>query len=178
VGHSLLTASGIPCAGEGDIKTALAMKICDTLDKGGSFCEIVAMDYDVGSIIMGHDGPFHIKIAADKPVLRGLGVYHGKKGCGVSVEANVAEGDVTLLGVTQTLEGKLKLIISEGKAVKEQILMIGNTQTHVKFDADPDTYMNRWLVEAPTHHFAMSIGKNAGLYEKVADLLAINSVTL
>lgn len=27
VGHSLLTARGIPCSGEGDLKTALAMKI-------------------------------------------------------------------------------------------------------------------------------------------------------
>lgn len=38
VGHSLLTSKGIPCAGEGDLKTCLAMKICDILDKGGSFC--------------------------------------------------------------------------------------------------------------------------------------------
>lgn len=42
VGHSLLTAKGIPCAGEGDLKTALAMKICDIVGAGGSFCEIVA----------------------------------------------------------------------------------------------------------------------------------------
>lgn len=36
VGQSLLTASGVPCAGEGDLKTAVAMKICDTLGVGGS----------------------------------------------------------------------------------------------------------------------------------------------
>ena len=52
VGHSLHTAAGIPCAGEGDFKTAIAMKICDILNTGGSFCEIVACDFDVGSIIM------------------------------------------------------------------------------------------------------------------------------
>ena len=45
VGHSLLTASGVPCAGEADIKTALAMKICDLLGAGGSFSEIVVTDY-------------------------------------------------------------------------------------------------------------------------------------
>ena len=61
VGHSLLTAKGVPCAGEADIKTALAMKICDLLDNGGSFAEIVVTDYLNGTILIGHDGPFHEK---------------------------------------------------------------------------------------------------------------------
>jgi L-arabinose isomerase len=178
VGHSLLTAGGVPCAGEGDLKTAIAMKICDTLGKGGSFSEIVAIDYDLGTIILGHDGPFHISISDGKPILRGMGVYHGKKGSGVSVEAHVKPGPVTLLAVTQTVDGRLKMIISEAEAVKEQILMIGNTQTHVKFKTDPDSYMDRWFVEAPIHHFAMSVGHNAALFEKTAQLLGIGSVVI
>ncbi|MFP4697826.1 MAG: arabinose isomerase [Eubacteriales bacterium] len=178
VGHSLLTSKGVPCAGEGDLKTALAMKICDTLGLGGSFCEIVAVDYNRQTIIMGHDGPFHISISKGKPILRGLGVYHGKKGSGVSVEAKVIDGAVTMLGVTQTYDGKLKLIISEGKAVDEPILTIGNTQTHIKFDVDPDNYMDRWFKEAPTHHFAMSVGHNAEQFKKVAELLDIPYVVL
>lgn len=178
VGHSLLTAKGVPCAGEGDIKTALAMKICDILGTGGSFCEIVAVDYNKGTIILGHDGPFHIDIASEKPVLRGMGIYHGKKGSGVSVEAQVKAGAVTMLGITQTGDGKLKMIISEGEAISEQTLMIGNTQTHIKFSVDPDSYMDKWFVEAPTHHLAMSIGHNAKLFEKVAKLMNINYVIL
>ena len=87
VGHSLLTAKGIPCAGEGDLKTNVAMKICDLLGKGGSFTEIVAMDYVNNTMLMGHDGPFHISISDGRPVLRGMGVFHGKRGAGVSVEA-------------------------------------------------------------------------------------------
>ena len=173
VGHSLLTADHVPCAGEGDIKTALAMKICDILGKGGSFCEIVATDYNKGTIILGHDGPFHIDIAGEKPVLRGMGVYHGKRGSGVSVEAQVKEGKVTLLGITQTVEGKLRMIISVGEAVNYQTLMIGNTQTHVKFDTDPDSYMDKWFIQAPTHHLAMSVGDNKAVFEKVAKLMDI-----
>jgi len=173
VGHSLLTAKGIPCAGEGDLKTALAMKICDTLGLGGSFSEIVAMDYNRNTVILGHDGPFHISIADDKPVLRGMGVYHGKKGSGVSVEANVIEGAVTTLGVTQTVDGRMKLIISEGTAIKAPILAIGNTQTHIRFKQNPDEYMDGWFKEAPTHHCAMSVGHNASVLIKVADLLDI-----
>lgn len=176
VGNSLLTAMGVPCAGEGDLKTAIAMKICDTLDKGGSFCEIVAGDYKYDTMILGHDGPFHISISDGKPVLRGMGVYHGKRGSGVSVEAHVVTGPVTTLGVTQTKEDGLKFIVSEGTAENHPILTIGNTQTHVKFKNDIDTYMDAWFREAPTHHFAMSVGHNAELFKKTAALMDIKCV--
>ena len=178
VGHSLLTASGVACSGEGDLKTAVAMKICDLLGTGGSFTEIVAADYNHKTMILGHDGPFHIKISDGKPVLRGMGVYHGKKGSGVSVEANVIAGDVTTLGVTQMRDGKLKMIISQGEAIKEQTLLIGNTQTHVRFALSPEEYMDKWFAEAPTHHCAMSVGHNEQLFKKVAHLLDINCVTV
>ncbi len=173
VGHSLLTAAGIPCAGEGDLKTCLAMKICDILGTGGSFCEIVVTDYEDGTILLGHDGPFHLEIAKGKPILRGMGLYHGKQGTGVSVEAKVRTGAITNLGCTQIVDGKLKFIITEAESTDGEIMTIGNTQTPVRFKSDPDTYMDKWFAEVPTHHFAMSIGNNASLFTKVAELLRI-----
>lgn len=178
VGHSLLTARGIPCAGEGDLKTAVAMKICDILGTGGSYSEIVVVDYEDETILLGHDGPFHIAISEGKPVLRGMGLYHGKQGTGVSVEAKVKTGPVTTLNVTQTGEGKLKMIISEGESTNGPIMKIGNTQTPVKFRQHPDEYMEKWFQEAPTHHCAMAIGHQAKLFQKVAELMGISQVTL
>jgi L-arabinose isomerase len=78
LGHSLLTAKGIPCAGEGDLKIALVMKICDLLGTSGSFSEIVVVDYADQTILLGHDGPSHVEISEGKSILRGLGLYHGK----------------------------------------------------------------------------------------------------
>ena len=173
VGHSLLTAKGVACAGEGDIKTALAMKIADTLGRGGSFCEIVAADFNRNTMILGHDGPFHFAISKGKPILRGMGIYHGKMGSGVSVEAKVKPGPVTALGVTQTIEGKIKFNISEGEAIDAPILMNGNTSTHIRFQENPAEYMDKWFKEAPTHHFALSTGKNAQLFIKVAKMLNV-----
>jgi len=178
VGHSLLTAKGIPCSGEGDLKTAVAMKICDLLGIGGSFSEIVVADYTEGTILLGHDGPFHIAISQGKPILRGMGLYHGKQGSGVSVEAKVKTGPVTTLNVTQTGDGKLKLIIGEGESTDGPIMKIGNTQTHVRFREPPDVYMTRWFSEAPTHHCAMAVGHHAALLQKTGDLLGIRHVTL
>lgn len=178
VGHSLLTAKGIPCAGEGDLKTAVAMKICDILQVGGSFSEIVVVDYEDETILLGHDGPFHIAISDGKPILRGMGLYHGKHGMGVSVEAKVRKGPITTLNVTQTGDGRLKLIISEGESTNGPIMRIGNTQTPIKFKKHPDEYMEQWFNEAPTHHCAMSVGHNASLFEKVAQLMKIKYITL
>lgn len=178
VGHSLLTAKHVPCAGEADIKTCIAMKICDLLSAGGSFCEIVTTDYDLGTIIVGHDGPFHIAIAAEKPILRGMGVYHGKQGTGISVEAKVKTGDVTVLGIAQGAQGKLKFIVAEGESLSEEIMQIGNTQTHVRFSSDPDAFMERWFKQGPTHHFALSLGKNASVFGKIAELCSVECVIL
>ncbi|HWQ14855.1 MAG TPA: hypothetical protein VNL77_18795, partial [Roseiflexaceae bacterium] len=173
VGHSLLTARGIPCSGEGDLKTAVAMKICDTLGVGGSFSEIVVVDYEDETIRLGHDGPFHIAIAEGRPILRGMGLYHGKQGTGVSVEAKVRQGPVTTLNVTQTADGRLKLISGEGESTDGPTMQIGNTQTPVRFRLHPDEHMARWFAEAPTHHCALSIGHNAALFAKVAALLVV-----
>lgn len=174
VGFSLLNARGVACSGEGDIKTALAMKIADICGKGGSFCEIIAADFNRDTIILGHDGPFHIDISDKKPILRGMGIYHGKRGSGVSVEAKVTPGPITTLGVTQTIDGKLKFNISEGEALNAPILLNGNTSTHIRFSQKPAAYMDRWFAEAPTHHLAMTVGHNASLFVKIAELMDIN----
>ncbi|WP_238383106.1 L-fucose/L-arabinose isomerase family protein [Rubripirellula obstinata] len=173
LGHSLLTAQGIPCSGEGDMKTAVAMKICDILGVGGSYSELVACDYNHDTIILGHDGPFHIGIADGKPILRGMGLYHGKWGTGVSVEATVQKGPVTMLNLTQTGDGKLRMIANQGDAIEAPVLKIGNTMTHVKFDRGPSEMMNQWFALAPTHHAAMSVGHNRLQFEKVAKLMNI-----
>jgi L-arabinose isomerase len=178
VGHSLLTAKGIPCSGEGDLKTAVAMKICDILGTGGSFSEIVVVDYQDETILLGHDGPFHLAIAEGKPILRGMGLYHGKQGSGVSVEAKVKMGPVTTLNVTQTIDGRLKMIVSEALSTDGPTMKIGNTQTPVKFRQHPDEYMARWFAEAPTHHCAMAIGHHASLFKKVGELMNIPVVVL
>ena len=171
LGHSLLTAQGIPCSGEGDMKTAVAMKVCDLLGVGGSYSEIVAADYQRGTLILGHDGPFHIGIADGKPILRGMGLYHGKWGTGVSVEAAVRKGPVTVLSLTQTGDGRLRTIVNQGEAIEAPILKIGNTMTHVRFAKGPTQFMNEWFSLAPTHHSALSVGHNSPTLQKLASIM-------
>jgi len=85
----------------------------------------------------------------------------------------VQPGPVTTLGVTQTADGKLRFNVSEGEAIDAPILLNGNTSTHIRFAKDPADYMDEWFTHAPTHHLALSIGHNAGLFKKIADLMNI-----
>ncbi len=86
LGNSLLTARGVPVAGEYEIKNAQAMKIMDSFGAGGSFTEYYAMDFNDDVVLMGHDGPGHIAIAEGKTKVRPLRLYQGHVGRGLSVE--------------------------------------------------------------------------------------------
>lgn len=174
LGNSLLTARGIPAAGEGDLKTCLAMLMLDRLGAGGSFTEFYAMDFKEGFVLMGHDGPGHVAISARKPVLRRLDLYHGKRGNGVSVEFNVQTGPVTVLGVSQDAGGRLRLIAAEGESLPGPILRIGNTNSRLRFALPPGEFVNEWCQYGPTHHCALGIGHRLGELRKLAALLKLD----
>jgi L-arabinose isomerase len=174
LGCSMLTARGIPCSGEGDLKNCQAMKIMDLLGAGGSFTEFYALDFREGFVLMGHDGPFHLRIAEGRPLLRGLALYHGKRGYGVGVEASVRKGPVTILSLTQTPNGRLKFVTAEGESLAGERLKIGNTNSRLGFGLDPVTFMNTWCQEGPTHHCALGVGHVSRTLEKVASLLGID----
>lgn len=64
-----------------------------SLGAGGLFTEYYAMDFDADVVVMGHNGPGHLKIADDRIKLRPLQVYHGKVGSGLSVEMSLRHSD-------------------------------------------------------------------------------------
>jgi L-arabinose isomerase len=171
LGNSLLTARGVPASGEGDLKTCLAMMILDRMDAGGSFTEFYAMDLLEDFVLMGHDGPAHLAISSRKPVLRGMGLYHGKRGHGVSVEFSVRSGPVTLLAMTQTADGRLKMVTAEGESEPGPILRIGNTNSRLRFAPGPREFVNQWCKQGPTHHCALGVGHVQKAVAKLGELM-------
>jgi len=178
LGASLLTARGIPMAGEYELRTSLAMLVMDRLGAGGSFTEFQALDFAAGVVEMGHDGPAHLAISQGKPMLRGLGVYHGKRGWGVSVEFDVKHGPVTLLGIGQERDGRFRFVVAEGEVVDGPHLAIGNTTSRVDFGCHPGEWTDAWSVSGVGHHWALGTGHRAADLRAVADLIGLETVTV
>jgi L-arabinose isomerase len=177
LGTSILTARGVPVAGEYEIKNAQAMKIMDSFGAGGSFTEYYATDFSEDVVLMGHDGPGHLAIAEGRIKVRPLRVYHGKVGSGLSVEMSVKHGPVTLLSVVQTAD-KLMLLTAEADSVPGPILEIGNTNSCYRFPIGARRFIEAWNAEGPAHHCAIGVGHIATKLKKLAALLGMDCVQI
>lgn len=176
---SRLAAMGIPGVTEGDIKTAMAMKILDLLGGGGMFVEFFSCDFKEDFIMMGHDGPSNVNVARDKPVLQNLTIHHGKTGEGLGIDFHMMEGPCTLLNLTQFGTDKaFKLICSVGEVVPGDILNIGNPNCRVKVSRPIPEFFNAWCQQGPGHHTALGVGDFSKEIEAAAERLNFDFVRI
>ncbi|MDQ1542293.1 MAG: L-arabinose isomerase [Actinomycetota bacterium] len=176
LGASLLTARGIPIVGEYELRTSLAMLVMDRLGAGGSFTEFQALNFRDGVVEMGHDGPAHLAISDQRPLLRGLGVYHGKRGWGVSVEFDVKHGPATVFGLGQRRDGAYVAVASQGTVVGGPLLRVGNTTSRLDFGCDPGVWTDAWSGSGVGHHWALGTGHRIAELRATAELLGLDFV--
>ena len=176
IGNTLLTSSGIPLAGEADLKTSAAMLIMKNIGGGGSFAEIHPFDTSDGVVLIGHDGPHNIAIAEGKPRLRKLKKYHGKSGSGIGVEFSLKAGPITMLSINADRNGKFRMIAAEGTSIAGDIPQTGNTNTRVSFGCDVCDFLSRWSEAGPTHHLALGVGHHMDTLRKFAKISGIELI--
>ena len=168
---SRLASLGRPGVTEGDVKTAMAMKILDLLGAGGMFVEFFSMDFDEQFILMGHDGPGNINMRQGKARLTHLEVHHGKSGHGLGIDFDVHLGPVTLVNLTQFDEGSdsFKLIYTRGEVIPGDILAIGNPNCRVRVERPIHEFVDAWCQEGPSHHIALGSGDRGEELEAFAE---------
>lgn len=173
---SRLTALGRPGVTEGDVKTAMAMKIMDLLGAGGMFTEFFSMDFDENFIMLGHDGPANINVADGKAKLQHLSVHHGKTGHGLGIDFRIPNGLVTLLNLTQFAAGStFKLIYTTAEAIPGDILNIGNPNCRIRVSKPIHEFMDAWCQQGPSHHIAIGLGDQSEKLEAFVEGVGFTS---
>ncbi len=176
---SRLAALDIPGVTEGDVKTAMAMKILNFMGGGGMFIEFFSCDFDENFIMMGHDGPSNVSVAEDKPILQNLTTHHGKTGEGLGIDFKMKKGACTLLNLTQFGTDKtFKLIYSVGEVVPGDILHIGNPNCRVRVDKPIGEFFSAWCHEGPGHHTALGVGDFSQEIETFAEKMGFECIRI
>lgn len=169
---SRLTALGCPGVTEGDVKTAMAMKVLNLLGGGGMFVEFFSMDFGENVLVMGHDGPSNVAVAEGRPRLQHLDVHHGKTGHGLGLDFAMRQGPVTLLNLTQFDAGDtFKLICTEAEVVPGATLRIGNPNCRVRVSRPIHEFIDAWCQQGPCHHTALGLGCHAAELETFAEAM-------
>jgi L-arabinose isomerase len=164
LGNSLLTARGVPVAGEYEVKNAQAMKIMDCLRRGRFVHRILCDGLERGRRADGPRRPRPHRHREGKTKVRPLNVYHGKVGRGLSVEMSVKHGPVTLLSVVET-DGGSSCWSPRASPCPGPILEIGNTNSRYKFGIGarraPHTISSTTgTPNGPAHHCAVGVGQS------------------
>ncbi len=179
VAVSRLASMGRPGVTEGDVKTAMALKVMDLLGAGGMFVEFFAIDYDEEFLLLGHDGPTNINVAEGAPRLQHLEVQHGKSGHGLGIDFDIRLGPVTLLNVSQFDAGEtFKLIYTTGEAVPGDILRIGNPNCRVRLGRPIPEFMDAWCRQGPAHHIGLGLGDHSAEIEAFGEAMGFPVVRI
>lgn len=174
---SRLAAEGRPGVTEGDVKTAMAMKVFDLMGAGGMFLEFFAMSFDENQLLVGHDGPSNVAMAEGRPKLQHLTVHHGKTGHGLGIDFQMKAGPMTLLNLTQFGAGDtFKLIYTVGETVPGSVLNIGNPNCRVRVEKPLHEFFDAWCQQGPSHHCALGLGDCGGAIESFAEAMGFRCV--
>jgi L-arabinose isomerase len=179
---SKMLSEGYGYAGEGDVLASVAVSIMQKITGCAHFTEMFTMDFKENAILMTHMGEGNYALAReDKPVeLVGSNLSLTEASFRpVLLRFALKPGIVTLVSLTITTGGKLKIVSTEGKVIDSRpIESVISSQCKFQPEKPLTDFLTELSLEGSSHHFALSYGKWSSLIEKVADLIGAEFVKI
>ena len=172
-----LLGEGFGFGGEGDVTSAAAVAMLQGLAGAANFTEMFSMDFAGNAVLIMHMGEGNCRMARhDQPVhlLRSsLGLVQVRY-APLLLAFSLEPGEVTLVSLTTTRNGRLKLVATEGE-VLDFPYVADLARPHYKFRpaCDLRSFLTSFSREGGSHHQALAYGRWAGTVAKVAALLGI-----
>lgn len=177
LGNSLLAQEGVFCSCEGDIPTAVCGLLLNSLTNGGAvFTEIWANDFDNDCFMMGHSGQMNLSLFQDDPKEAKLSRHPWWDGChgrGACLQLQMPPGEVTLLGLCPSREGKWRLVVSKGEVTDKPTVPLGAPNYFVKFNRPIHEWLEDFGATEAAHHLSMAYGDWTKHLETIAKLFKV-----
>ena len=165
-------------APEGDILTAIVLKLIHWLTGRACITEFYFTDYAQQFVLMGHSAPVNGAMAEEKPTLRRLEMLHGKVGSGLSIDCRVQYGPVTLASLALTAEGDPKLLLTRGESIEGPVMRTGDQNSRIAVEGPLPEFFRKWTREGPTHHLGLGIGDIIPELVRTAEHLGIQTAVV
>ncbi|MCP4197698.1 MAG: hypothetical protein GY762_11170 [Proteobacteria bacterium] len=174
---SKLLGEGYGFGGEGDVTSAAAVALMQTLCGEANFTEMFTMDFAGNAALMMHMGEGNYKMARrDEPIhlLRSELRLIDLKVDPLLLAFSLEPGEVTLVSLTTVAGGKLKFVVTEGEVVDfPYIADLGRPHFKFRPDGDLSDFLTRFSRAGGSHHQALVYGRWGDTVEKIAVLLGI-----
>jgi L-arabinose isomerase len=177
IAASKLLGEGYGYGGEGDVTSAAAVAMMQELTGAANFTEMFTMDFGGNAILMSHMGESNWRLAREDVPIRMVRSTLGLVDLRVRplvLVFSLKPGDVTLVSLTTSAGGRLKMIVTEGEVLDFPPIEALSTP-HYKFAprGELGDFLTRFSMEGGSHHQALAYGHLAGVIEKTAMLLGI-----
>jgi len=179
-GYMHLNEKGIPCTGEVDVVTTVALLIQECLMGPAMIAEFYDMDFDADAVVVCHDSNGNPALAADpKDVLLAESpLFAGELGAGVVCEFVCPPGDVTFLSVVE-IDNRWRLIVSEGKSVPTEPRPLRSPFVLFKHEHKSlSDFANDFCRTGSVHHFGLAYGKGAERIAKLGEVMGLETVVV
>jgi L-arabinose isomerase len=171
---SNLMADGFGYAAEGDTNTATLMCAAQTLIGDAHFSELYAMDFELDSVLVSHMGEGNWKVAREDRAVRLIDRELGIGGLGnpPTTVFSARPGPATTAALVP-LEGEYyRLVVGHGEVLDTpELPNVEMPYFHFRPTAGVKTFMDEWLSLGGPHHFVTNLGRRAGRWRRLAELL-------